>query len=352
MPRYDSLRITLQHFSTHCNTLPQIAIHCNTLTNIATNCIPLQHTTTYCDTLRHTATHCDTLQHTLKHCETLKHTATHCNTLQHTASHCNTPRPSARLDTSYTCFCSAHRIAVCSLSTNEPYKMRIFPQKSLHTKVNLLLNLLVKIRYITRCVVGDMLGATRREGLNAAPANRTDARIACTAHPLTLQGAPCRASHMHQHPNKLATALASASASSTLAHAASSALSTLPVTPQMHARTTNTAECRVKNMNNNACWKGSQERSKWRRSKETRYFWEPTYSCHPILQWLMADIYIRPTLFRHAYTGLFLPHRSRERLSFLLAFICNSTHLYVTCLIHIRDMTHHRLHGSCLFLSS
>jgi len=59
-----------------------------------------------------------------------------------------------------------------------------------------------------------------------------------------------------------------------------------------------------------------------------------------ILQWLMADIYVRHTLFRHAYTGLFLPHRSRERLSFLLAFICNNTHLYVTCLIHIRDMTH------------
>jgi len=84
-------RYTLQHTATHCNT--------NAAKHAATHWHTLLHTTTHCcNTLQHTATHCNTngartrplaLKHTATRCNTLQHTATHCNTLQHTATHCN-----------------------------------------------------------------------------------------------------------------------------------------------------------------------------------------------------------------------------------------------------------------------
>jgi len=78
---------TLQHTTTHCNTLSSPP--CNRSFSTATHI--LQHTTTHCNTLPHTATYCrrhpviaySLLQHT--YCNTLPHTATHYHTL-----HCNT----------------------------------------------------------------------------------------------------------------------------------------------------------------------------------------------------------------------------------------------------------------------
>ena len=69
---------TLQHTSTHCNTLQQDAPR---------NIITLQITATHCDTLQHTAARCNTLQKDMP--RNISHATTHCNTLKHTAAHCN-----------------------------------------------------------------------------------------------------------------------------------------------------------------------------------------------------------------------------------------------------------------------
>ena len=96
---------TLQHTTTHCNTLPHTATHYHTLQHTATHCTTLPHTAS----LHHTAPHtpwgvctrafwCPTHDtYPLIHCwrapcarNTLQHTATHYHTLPHTATHCTT----------------------------------------------------------------------------------------------------------------------------------------------------------------------------------------------------------------------------------------------------------------------
>ena len=96
--RKDTLKIILQHTTTHCNTLQytasryktrirHTATHCNTLQQAATHWYKLLYTAAHYITLQHTAAHYITLQHTAAHCSTLQHTAAHCSTLQHTATH-------------------------------------------------------------------------------------------------------------------------------------------------------------------------------------------------------------------------------------------------------------------------
>ena len=124
------IRDTLQHTTTHCNTLcgahqescgrnlwvcnwykkPSQVFLRNTLQHTTIHCSTLQHTTThfaarikslvagicesvigtkkpsqvfYRHTLRHTVKHCNTLRYTAMDCYTPLHTATHCYTLQH-----------------------------------------------------------------------------------------------------------------------------------------------------------------------------------------------------------------------------------------------------------------------------
>jgi hypothetical protein len=93
---------TLQHTTTHCNTLKCAEAEAAIVPAATHGCIALQHTTAthHCDTLQHTALcrgrggGCVALQYTIyiHCCNTLLHIATaHYNTLQCTTTHCNTP---------------------------------------------------------------------------------------------------------------------------------------------------------------------------------------------------------------------------------------------------------------------
>jgi len=107
--RWCTYQSLLQHTATNCNahTVP----HYNTLLKDGAHTeSSLQHTTTHCNTLQHTTTHSTQRWNTYQvfpatHCSTLQHTATHStqrwytyrvipatyySTLQHTATHCNT----------------------------------------------------------------------------------------------------------------------------------------------------------------------------------------------------------------------------------------------------------------------
>jgi len=76
-----TVRETLQHTATLCNTLQRTSIE-EDKRQIKKSPLP---TSVYCSVLQSEA-HCNTLQHTTTHCNTLQHTATHCNTLLHTAT--------------------------------------------------------------------------------------------------------------------------------------------------------------------------------------------------------------------------------------------------------------------------
>ena len=85
---------TLQHTTTHCNTLRCAEAEAAIVPAATHGCIALQHTTAthHCNTLQHTALcrgrggGCIALQYTIyiHCCNTLQHTTTHHNTLQHT----------------------------------------------------------------------------------------------------------------------------------------------------------------------------------------------------------------------------------------------------------------------------
>ena len=88
---------TLQHITTHGNTLQHTAIHYShtgahwsTMQQTAAHCNKLRNAATNCNTLQHTAAHYSTL-HTLTPCWSLtdSDTATYCNTMQHAATYCN-----------------------------------------------------------------------------------------------------------------------------------------------------------------------------------------------------------------------------------------------------------------------
>jgi len=66
----------------HCISLQHISTHWNTLQH-------LQHTAAHYTVELQMSMH-EHLVHTATHRNTLQHAATHCNTLQHTTAHCNT----------------------------------------------------------------------------------------------------------------------------------------------------------------------------------------------------------------------------------------------------------------------
>jgi len=112
------------HTATHCNRLQHPATHCNTRQQIPTQYTTLQryictsmhapattntalckYVLLYC-TLQHPTTHCDTLQHTAAHCNTVQHTATHLDSAQHIATLYHTMRAivKCKCDPSDVCF--------------------------------------------------------------------------------------------------------------------------------------------------------------------------------------------------------------------------------------------------------
>jgi len=85
------LPLTLQHTSTHCNTLQQSLQLPKMVLGPELQGVP-ESIETHCNTLQHTATHCNTLQHTATNSYTLQHTTTHYNTLQLPLHFCRCPK--------------------------------------------------------------------------------------------------------------------------------------------------------------------------------------------------------------------------------------------------------------------
>jgi len=79
---FNPFRITLQHTAT------QVQHRCRWRRSSVPT---VQHTTTHCNTLYHTASHCNTsvIGGGTALCNSLQHVATHCNALQHAVTRCN-----------------------------------------------------------------------------------------------------------------------------------------------------------------------------------------------------------------------------------------------------------------------